>query len=563
MGVSAHAQLVWAVGMDDNGWPVGNGGGPNATFVQEAGTNPLPGNPANPETDQQADDDYYFAGTYSTVIAGNGAYAPVGVVAANEEAAERAFAGTDNDLRYHFNLPNSLRPFDLLSVTFDANNLDDTGAPDVAQRRYGIEIYFNGILVQTQLVIRPPQLETEFTTPQFTLASVNAQVGPGFDNVVHLKGINHNAEGGGNWMGIDYVQLNSAPGTGLLPNVVNIGQNKVGTVTDDGDGDYTIVGGGNDIWDQRDEFTFAYTEVTGDFDVQVRVDSLEANGANSKAGIMVRESLSEYSRMAFPRVTPNLPPGTDNTRFAYRTGLDNVSGVNGGQHEDGTGASGLPNAWLRLVRVGNTLFSSNSADGVTWTLLSSQDTTTWGGGALSNKVFLGLGVCRNGAGPTATAVFRGFQFNTNGAPFTVVGASSRGNPTGIRVTFNQSPGDSALVAGNYIMSTLSGPNVTVVTGLRFSTANDAPERDPMTYTLEGTLGDPNTGPWTLISSGNTGLGTARNATAPDVSFANSTAYKAYRLRFPTVRDAAAANSMQISEVELSVEFFFFRCMRQE
>ena len=47
---------------------------------------------------------------------------------------------------------------------------------------------------------------------------------------------------------------------------------------------------------------------------------------------------------------------------------------------------------------------------------------------------------------------------------------------------------------------------TVVTGLRFTTANDAPERDPATYTLEGTTGSPYTGPWTLISSGDTGMG---------------------------------------------------------
>src|SRR3954471_18457253 len=92
--VPGKAAVVWMVGMDDNGWPVGDGGGPNATFVQETGTNPLPGNPNNPEVAQQADDDYYFAGLYNTVISSNGAYTPVGLVPVNEEAAERAFGGT-------------------------------------------------------------------------------------------------------------------------------------------------------------------------------------------------------------------------------------------------------------------------------------------------------------------------------------------------------------------------------------------------------------------------------------------------------------------------------------
>jgi hypothetical protein len=36
--------------------------------------------------------------------------------------------------------------------------------------------------------------------------------------------------------------------------------------------------------------------------------------------------------------------------------------------------------------------------------------------------------------------------------------------------------------------------------------------------------------------------------APTVTFANSAAYTSYRLIFPTIRNPAAANSMQISEV---------------
>ena len=216
--VRPTAVFPWDVGLNDNGHPMGDGGGPNASFVQEDGViNPLPGSPTSPEVDQQADNDYYFAGTYTTVIAGNGDYVPVGLVPVNEEAAERAFAAADNDLRYHFNLPNTVTPNDLVAVSFDALSLDTDGQPDP---RYGVEIYFNGVLVQPQILIRPAQLGQTFTTPAFTLGSVNAAVGSGFDNIVSLRGINYSAEGGGNWMGIDYVQLHPSTTDPIPPAVL-------------------------------------------------------------------------------------------------------------------------------------------------------------------------------------------------------------------------------------------------------------------------------------------------------------------------------------------------------
>jgi hypothetical protein len=220
-----RVSFPWAVGRDDNDWPAGNGGGPNTTFVQENGSiNPLPGSPSNPEVNQQGDNDYYFAGEYTTtipsVVALYGDYSPIGIVLANEEGAERAFAGADNDLRYHFNLPETLTSDDQVAVTFDALNLHTDGQADP---RYGVEVYFNGILVQQQIVIRPGQLGVDYTTPAIPLWTVNAQFGPGFDNIVSLKGINYNADGGGNWMGIDYVQLNPVP-LQFLPATVSNGK---------------------------------------------------------------------------------------------------------------------------------------------------------------------------------------------------------------------------------------------------------------------------------------------------------------------------------------------------
>jgi hypothetical protein len=209
--LTSQAENIWLCGTNDNNWPLtGTGGGAQANFVQEGGgINPLPGSPDSTPVPQGADNDYYFAGIYTNVIASvvarYGDYTPVGEVAANEDSAERAFAGTDNDLRYHFNLPSSLRTTNLLTVIFDAFNLDTAGTDN----RYGIEVYFNGVLVQSQIIIRNAQINTKYNTTAFTLASVNARTGPGFDNIVSLRGINYNADGGGNWMGIDYVQLDS------------------------------------------------------------------------------------------------------------------------------------------------------------------------------------------------------------------------------------------------------------------------------------------------------------------------------------------------------------------
>jgi hypothetical protein len=213
-------ELPWSVGRNDDGWPAGNGGGPSTSFVQEAGSNELPGDPASPEVAQQADDDYYWAGDYSEVIDGNGDYEPVGLVEVNEEAAERAFAGTDNDLRYHFNLPESLQPTDQLSVSYDALNLHTDGQTDA---RYGVEVYVNNVQVQSEVVIRPEQLGQTYDTEPFTVADVNAEVGLGYDNIITLKGVNYNAEGGGNWMGIDYVQLSQVAGALKEPTIVDFG----------------------------------------------------------------------------------------------------------------------------------------------------------------------------------------------------------------------------------------------------------------------------------------------------------------------------------------------------
>ncbi len=100
---------------------------------------------------------------------------------------------------------------------------------------------------------------------------------------------------------------------------------------------------------------------------------------------------------------------------------------------------------------------------------------------------------------------------------------------------------------------LAGP--TIVTGLTFTTANDAEPRDPVAYELYGSNAGIE-GPYNLIASGdivdfNDEVAWPRfTMNATPITFDNATVYKHYQVLFTAIRDAANANSMQIAEVEL-------------
>ncbi len=114
-----------------------------------------------------------------------------------------------------------------------------------------------------------------------------------------------------------------------------------------------------------------------------------------------------------------------------------------------------------------------------------------------------------------------------------------------------------------VITPQAGPSV--ATTLKLWTANDAQERDPASYELYGTNAPLGDGPFpvatfSLIASGDLALPTSRNpggavalndANLQTVEFnGNGTVYTSYMIIFPTVRNAAGANSMQIAEIQL-------------
>lgn len=97
----------------------------------------------------------------------------------------------------------------------------------------------------------------------------------------------------------------------------------------------------------------------------------------------------------------------------------------------------------------------------------------------------------------------------------------------------------------------------IVKRFQITTANDAVERDPTSWALYGTNSaiastNNSTGtaePWTLIATGSVTLPSARNTLGPIVNVANNTPYASYKMIFTGVKNEAAANSMQIAEIQ--------------
>jgi len=105
-----------------------------------------------------------------------------------------------------------------------------------------------------------------------------------------------------------------------------------------------------------------------------------------------------------------------------------------------------------------------------------------------------------------------------------------------------------LNSGFTVMLDSYGP--AFLTGIALATANDAPERDPASVTITGSNdGGAN---WLPIVTGlATPLPDVRKAEA-QFAFVPETAgtFSIYTVIFPTLKDAGAANSMQIAEVRL-------------
>jgi len=162
----------------------------------------------------------------------------------------------------------------------------------------------------------------------------------------------------------------------------------VGSFVEGPVGTYNMTGSGADIWNEADEFHYAYKTLTGVGSMAAKVESVSNTNNWAKAGVMIRESLEPGSVHASMVVTPG-----QGVSFQRRTFTDDTS--------SNTDSAGIEAPyWVKIERdLAGNFTSYSSANGSTWDLLGTDSIT------MGSNVYIGLAVTSHDAARTCEAVF--------------------------------------------------------------------------------------------------------------------------------------------------------------
>ncbi len=162
---------------------------------------------------------------------------------------------------------------------------------------------------------------------------------------------------------------------------------------DDGTDEYTLADSWGDIWQEGDTFTFAYSQVVGDFALTTHIKERNPHpwcrwGRN---GVMIRQDLTNSSRLNLifdnmygDLATKNDPFNPPQSDYGITWGNRRVHG-NTGSITPNTPSTFEKEDWLRIRREGDTMIGDYSADGATWIELAR---ATWS--AAPETVLVGL-----------------------------------------------------------------------------------------------------------------------------------------------------------------------------
>jgi len=142
---------------------------------------------------------------------------------------------------------------------------------------------------------------------------------------------------------------------------------------------YYITSAGKDVWNKDDEFTFVRQEADGDLTLQVLVNSLAYTHTWAKAGIMIRQDVSQdsvnFACVAPARKKPFLTFRTSKGSDTHYAG--NPSSINN-----------FTPVYLKITKQGRTFKCLKSSNGENWSTLGTKTIGVFN----SNKYFVGMAV---------------------------------------------------------------------------------------------------------------------------------------------------------------------------
>lgn len=149
---------------------------------------------------------------------------------------------------------------------------------------------------------------------------------------------------------------------------------------------YTLSSSSTDIWGNGDQLNYIYQSVSGNAEINVKVQSTSRLDGWAKAGIMIRESLGHNSKHADMMLTPE-----NGATFQYRA-------ETAGNMVDHTAAASAPR-WLKLTRSGNTFKGAISTNGNNWQTVGTVQIP------MNRKVYIGIALSNPGDDSRNKAVF--------------------------------------------------------------------------------------------------------------------------------------------------------------
>jgi hypothetical protein len=177
----------------------------------------------------------------------------------------------------------------------------------------------------------------------------------------------------------------------------------VGSFTEGPIGTYTITATGADIWNEADQFHFAYKTLTGVGSIQAQVLSVEQTNNWAKAGVMIRETLDPGSKFGAVYMTPTNTDGTatNGVRFQARTDTD-ASATSDSSIATTEQMDLVAPQWVKIERdVAGNIRGYYSSDGANWTPMAWNPQSV----PMEQTVFIGLALTSHNNNAVCEAKF--------------------------------------------------------------------------------------------------------------------------------------------------------------